>query len=199
MPRRLLSNATATALDKAPKDWPDLEYLETSSYPGVPPDGSDYGGVVVALANTFSRGNVTISSASTLDLPVITVGYLSDPRDQELLIAAFKRTREILAHPSLAPVIIGPEVLPGNGTVSDAQILQYIQKTSSTTSHVSCTCKMGKADDKTAVVDAQGKVFGVKKLRIVDISAIPFLPPGHPMATVYAMAEKASEIILSSL
>ena len=35
-----------------------------------------------------------------------------------------------------------------------------------------------------AVVDSTGKVFGVSRLRVADISAFPLLPPGHPQATV---------------
>jgi hypothetical protein len=43
---------------------------------------------------------------------------------------------------------------------------------------------MGKASDKNAVVDSNANVIGVNGLRVVDASAFPFLPPGHPMATV---------------
>ncbi|KAF1851835.1 GMC oxidoreductase [Cucurbitaria berberidis CBS 394.84] len=196
VPRRLVSNSTAAALNKAPSDWPDLEYLTQSSYPGIPPDQDDYAGITAVLVNTFSRGTISISSASMLDPPVLHIAFLTDPRDQEVAVAAIKRAREIFADPSLAPVVVGAEVVPGNGTVTDAQILAYIQKNSRTISHVSCTCKMGKREDKLAVVDSEGKVFGVKKLRVVDLSAVPFLPPGHPVATVYALAEKAAEKIL---
>jgi choline dehydrogenase-like flavoprotein len=34
-----------------------------------------------------------------------------------------------------------------------------------------------------AVVDSRARVFGVNRLRVVDASAIPFLPPGHPQST----------------
>lgn len=43
---------------------------------------------------------------------------------------------------------------------------------------------MGRPNDRNAVVDASAKVIGVRGLRVVDASAFPFLPPGHPMATV---------------
>ena len=43
---------------------------------------------------------------------------------------------------------------------------------------------MGLENDSNAVVDAQGRVYGVRGLRVVDASIIPLLPPGHPQATV---------------
>ncbi|KAH8422507.1 uncharacterized protein LDX57_000261 [Aspergillus melleus] len=55
---------------------------------------------------------------------------------------------------------------------------------------------MGTSEDPLAVVDSQRRVFGTSKLRVVDAEAFPFLPPGHPQATVYALAEKiAADII----
>lgn len=43
---------------------------------------------------------------------------------------------------------------------------------------------MGNSDDPLAVVDSRARVFGTQGLRVVDISAFPLLPPGHPQATV---------------
>lgn len=54
---------------------------------------------------------------------------------------------------------------------------------------------MGAADDPTAVVDPNAKVIGVSNLRVVDASAFNLLPPGHPMSTVYALAEKIADDI----
>ena len=43
---------------------------------------------------------------------------------------------------------------------------------------------MGRKNDSNAVVDTQGRVYGVRGLRVVDASIFPLLPPGHPQATV---------------
>lgn len=43
---------------------------------------------------------------------------------------------------------------------------------------------MGKAEDRNAVVDSHGRVFGVERLRVVDISIFPLLPPGHVQSSV---------------
>jgi len=94
--------------------------------------------------------------------------------------------------------LLGPEKFPGLNVTSDAEILSYIMDTASPIWHASSTCKMGKPTDETAVVDSQARVFGVTGLRIVDASVFPFQLPGHPQATVYALAEKIADLILHS-
>jgi choline dehydrogenase len=56
---------------------------------------------------------------------------------------------------------------------------------------------MGKDGDGMAVVDSETRVFGVRALRVVDSSAFPILPPGHPMSAVYMVAEKIADGIKS--
>lgn len=84
----------------------------------------------------------------------------------------------------MAPAVIGEEYYPGKGIQTDNQILEYIKNNVMTLWHAACTCKMGTSDDEMAVVDSQARVYGVEGVRVVDASAFPFLPPGHPQSTV---------------
>ena len=205
LPNKSLSTSTRKALDEAyGPDWPDVEYLELDAYFGdqvLPPPAETIGGNFAALlpglTAPFSRGNVTIFSTDTSVHPVVSPNWLEDPRDREVLIAAFRRVRQIWGSRSMRGVVTVPEVFPGANVSSDSDLLNAIQRSAQTIWHASASNKMGKLNDSTAVVDSRARVIGVQGLRVVDASAFPFLPPGQPQSMVYALDEKISHHILS--
>lgn len=191
--RRSFSNSTLSKLATFPSDWPEVEYLSVAGFMGDnqnyatngPTDSYNYATVVAALIAPLSRGTVSISSANMADPPLIDPKWLVDPVDQAVAIAAYKRVREFFATQAMAPVLIGPEYYPGApGTQTDEEILAIIRKSFNTVWHASCTCKMGKREDRMSVVDSTAKVIGVTGLRVVDASSFAVLPPGHPVSTV---------------
>lgn len=204
LPVDSLSPATRRDLDAANgPDWPDVEYIELNVYFGdklVPPPnstiGRNYASLIAGLTAPFSRGNVTIVSNDTSVLPVVSPNWLSDPRDREVLIAAFRRSRQVWESNSMRAVVTGPEAYPGANVTSDDDILAAIQRSAQTIWHACGTNKMGKEEDAMAVVDSKARVMGIDRLRVVDASAFPFLPPGQPQSIVYALAEKIAQAIL---
>ncbi|KAL8702706.1 MAG: hypothetical protein Q9201_004127 [Fulgogasparrea decipioides] len=205
--RANLSSTAVSALSAFPSDWPELEWLPISAYLGYqtnrqkedPRDGYNYATINPGIIAPLSRGNITISSSDMADPPILSPNWLEDPTDREIAVQSFKRSREIWDVLSQNGITNGDEeYLPGLKVTSDEDILTYIQKSLMTIYHASSTCKMGNSSDPMAVVDSQARVYGMKNLRVVDASAFPFLPPGHPMSTVYALAEKIAADILGN-
>lgn len=205
LPKRLLSKDAIAALSDLPDSFPDVEYMSMDAYYGdyaspmfigAPKDGYNYVALLVAPMALRSRGTVTIKSADMADLPIVDPNWLTDPVDQEVAVAGFKRARELFSTKAVKAILADPvENSPGPAVETDEQILDTIRKTLSALFHASTTCRMGKTDDPDAVVDTSGKVIGVSGLRIVDTSSFAMLPSGHPQAMVYAFAEKIADEI----
>lgn len=190
--RASFSNSTLADLAKFPADWPEVEYLHVGAYFGfqrnfirdAPTDGFQYVSVPLALVAPLSRGTIDISSADAADPPIINPNWLTHPADVAVAIAGYKRVRQLFATEALKPVINGPEYFPGLNVSSDDEILHLIRQSLNTVFHPAATCAMGRTNDPAAVVDSKAQVIGVHGLRVVDASAFPLLPPGHPMSTV---------------
>ncbi|GAB1204290.1 hypothetical protein APSETT445_002940 [Aspergillus pseudonomiae] len=203
--RTKFTSQTLKDLATFTSDWPEAEYISGAGYMGAvsnlltdqPKDGYQYASMLGVLITPTSRGNVTLKSADTSDLPIINPNWLDTKSDQEVAVAMFKRIRQAFQSEAMAPAVIGEEYNPGNRVQTDEQILEYIRNNVMTLWHAACTCKMGTPDDEMAVVDNQARVYGVEGVRVVDASAFPFLPPGHPQSTVYMLAEKISDIIIN--
>ncbi len=190
--RSNMSNTTLAALATYPADWPELEYLSLGGYLGFqqnlatggPNDGHNYASLAIALCTPQSRGNLTIASADAAVPPVINPNWLTNRADVEVAIAGYKRVRAFWQSKAMEPFVIGEEAFPGTHIQTDEQIEDIIRRSFNTIFHAACTCAMGQPDDNMAVVDNHSRVIGVQGLRVVDASAFPILPPGHPQSTV---------------
>ncbi|KAI0146843.1 putative GMC oxidoreductase [Xylariaceae sp. FL1272] len=168
--------------------------------PGIPIDGSHIATSTMLLLPT-SRGTVTIRSSSPKDTPCIRPNFLATQLDRDSLIHAVRTTvRALTATESLGAVVAGEsppvkegleDLVPLTADTSDEVILDRLERTGEQHQHSGGTAAMGK------VVDAEGKVLGVKGLRVVDASIVPVPVGGHPQASLYAMAEQLSSMIIA--
>jgi len=148
----------------------------------------------VVLLRPESRGIVALAAADPRLRPRIRQNFLATDKDWATLRAGLRLVREIGAAAPLAPFSAG-EIAPGPACRSDAEFDAHIRATGVTVHHPLGTCKMGREDDPTAVVDPELKVLGVDGLRVVDASVMPDLVGGNINAPVIMIAEKAADLI----
>ncbi len=142
-----------------------------------------------------SRGSVTLRSADPHDKPVIRFNYMSHPDDWAEMRACVRLTREIFQQPAFAP-FRGREIAPGAEVTSDEAIDAFIAAKVESAYHPSCTCRMGTTDNPLAVVDADLRVIGVERLRVVDSSVMPSVTTGNLNAPTIMIGEKGADHIL---
>jgi len=110
-------------------------------------------------------------------------------------IAGLRLPRRILPAPRLLPYVRRDEAPPAEA-VSDEDLLEYARQRGGTAWHFMGTCRMGPAQDASAVVDAQLRVHGLEGLRVADASVMPAMPSGNTGAPTLMIAEKAAEMLL---
>jgi choline dehydrogenase len=141
-----------------------------------------------------SRGWVRLASPDPNEKPKVFFNYLSLPEDREEMRACVRLTREVFAQPAFAPYR-GREIQPGAGVQTDEQIDEFIRGHVESAYHPSCSCKMGRPDDRHTVVDPETRVIGLEGLRVVDSSIMPSITTGNLNAPTLMLAEKAADHI----
>lgn len=178
----------------------DIPFLEVALFPGFLPvaghkaeDGKSYCSFFLALTHPFSSGTVHITSSDPLAAPAIDHCVLDNEVDLQILTSAVKFARKLAATESLKTVLTR-EILPGLGVQTDEEIKEFIRATVDTVFHPIGTAAMLPRKDG-GVIDPSLKVYGTSNIRVIDASIIPIHLSAHIQATVYAIAEKASDII----
>jgi len=178
---------------------PDIEFMFRGAavdvrlwFPLLMPPRPDGFAVRPTLLHPDSRGEILLRSADPRAPMRIVYNFFSAPGDLPKLREGFRLAREV-AYQKPLDRFRGAETAPGPNVKSDADIDAYIRGTAITAHHPAATCPMGVGAG--AVLDAQMRVRGVERLRVVDASAMPDLPSAHLNAAVLMMAEKAADMI----
>ncbi|OYU25549.1 MAG: choline dehydrogenase [Burkholderiales bacterium PBB2] len=180
-------------------DGPDLEYhvqplsLEAFGQPLHPFNAFT---ASVCQLNPTSRGTVQIRSPDASEAPCIQPNYLATEHDRRVAAAALRLTRQIVAQPALA-AHRPEEIKPGPRLQSEEELARAAGDIGTTIFHPVGTCKMGRAEDATAVVDSHLRVRGVAGLRVVDASVMPNITSGNTNSPTLMIAEKAAAWILA--
>lgn len=146
----------------------------------------------VCLLRPASRGSVRLGSRDPMAAPLIDPNFLGERDDVDRLVRGFKLMRRVLSQPALAGHG-GRELESSAKAQTDAEIEQFIRERADTIYHPVGSCRMGPG--AMDVVDAQLRVHGIDRLRVVDASIMPRIVGGNTNAPVIMIAEKAADLL----
>ncbi|KAJ0415097.1 alcohol oxidase [Aspergillus carlsbadensis] len=172
----------------------------------VPMDGTLISTAVLLMTPT-ARGQITLADTDPARAPVIDPNYYSTHVDRAIVRDGIRRVarllldtpegKEIVEHEVVKPAAAAAEAAGGGGgsvpislNSTDEEIDRNVREMGMTFFHPGGSAAMGK------VVDTELRVRGVKGLRVADASVIPVPIAAHYQAILYALAEKAADLIL---
>ncbi|KAJ5669804.1 glucose-methanol-choline (gmc) oxidoreductase [Penicillium macrosclerotiorum] len=141
------------------------------------------------LSFPFSRGHVHISSADPYVPPEIDAQVASKEIDLDILARHMQNLHEFIRAEALN------QFFQETVTVPDIESIKEGIRASGQLAHHACGTAAMLPREKGGVVDEDLRVYGTRNLRIVDASIFPLIPHANPIATVYAVAERAADLI----
>jgi choline dehydrogenase len=180
--------------------WPNLEYhvqpLSLEAF-GQPLHRFPAFTASVCNLNPESRGTVRIRSPRAQDTPMIAPRYLATDGDRYIAAQSLRLTRRIVGQAALARYA-PREIKPGIEFESDADLAKLAGDIGTTIFHPVGTCRMGRAGDPLAVLDARLAVHGIAGLTVADASAMPTITSGNTNAPTLMLAERAAQWLRES-
>ena len=179
-------------------EYPDVQFHFTPIYRSHRGRKFEFGhgySLFTCLLRPHSSGSVKIKKEGENHKILIDQNFLSDTRDEQSIIEAIKKAREVLSSKEFDEVR-GEEIAPGKSIQSDEDLLDYIRKTAVTVYHPVGTCKMG-VDDLAVVSPNDLKVKRMNNLRVIDASIMPSIVSGNTSAATMMIAEMGATMILN--
>lgn len=185
---------------------PDLFFFGLVSnfrgyYPGYSEDTSDahryFTWAILKGHTNNTGGRVAIRSRDPREVPDINFHYFEEGTDTtgedlDAVVHGVEFVRQMTKH---YQQLVDEEEVPGRDVDSPEEIREFVRN-QAWGHHASSTCKIGREDDPMAVLDGDLRVRGTQGLRVVDASVFPRIPGLFIMASIYMVAEKASDVIL---
>ena len=157
----------------------------------------------VVTWQSFSRGELRVTSPDPFAMPEIEERMLSDERDLIRLRDGVRRLCALAGHRAFAHVAESIELHDWDGaapspSLSDGEIDAWMHATVTDTWHLVGTCRMGAPDDPQTVVDPECRVLGLEGLRVIDGAVMPEVPRANTHLSCLMIAEKMADVLKRS-
>ncbi|TPX09098.1 uncharacterized protein E0L32_001639 [Thyridium curvatum] len=151
--------------------------------------------IMLLPAHPFSRGGVHITSDRLEDQPAWDPRYNSEAIDMEIAARGVMFVEKLITTKPFSDLIRdGGKRMPDIIANDLEKAREVVRQRETPAMHATGSCGM-RPRQQGGVVDERLRVYGVKGLRIVDASVVPLEPLGNIQSTVYAVAERAADLI----
>ncbi|KAG6879365.1 hypothetical protein C0992_003283 [Termitomyces sp. T32_za158] len=193
VPQQLVPSPDTTAGPNSPH----FEIIVSNGLPPFLPAQGNFLALTTIVVSPSSRGSIKLRSNNPFDAPLIDPALLKTDVDKLIMREAIKSAVKFTSAPAWNSYIIGSAAgLAANET--DAALDAYTAANAGTLFHPVGTASMSKKGASNGVVDPDLKLKKVDGVRVVDASVLPYVPSAHTVAPVYAVAERAADIIKAS-
>ena len=174
--------------------------VEPDTQGGEEPVATSWIVLAAMLSHSLSSGSVHITSRSSEQYPKIQCNYYSNEFDLEVHARIMKGLLHLAATEPLSRCIKqgGRREPPLDLDSPLDEFKAALRAYAGTNYHPVGTCSM-LPEKGGGVVDSKLKVYGTENVHVVDASVIPVIPRANIIATVYAVAERAADILLEDL
>ncbi|XP_052130250.1 glucose dehydrogenase [FAD, quinone]-like [Frankliniella occidentalis] len=153
-----------------------------------------------SLMRPESEGWVRLNVSNPSGPPLVKLNYFSDPKGHDLatVVEGLKLVLKLekpLAKLGLVLDKTSNSQCSKDTFGSDAYLRCVARTRTQTAWHWSGTCRMGRKDDRQAVVDSRLRVKGVLGLRVADASIMPYIVSGNTNAPTIMIGEVAADLI----
>ena len=153
------------------------------------------GSIGIGLFEAFSRGELRLLSADPAQDPLIEANMLDDPRDRLRLRDGVRRLAALVSHTALTNIAEritfgATDQAPSDIAALDDDALDALLLTEAADAqHAAGTCRMTAYEDPRGVVDPDGRLKGIRNLRVADASIMPFDCRANTHFTTMMIAE----------
>jgi len=149
----------------------------------------------VTLQRPRSTGQIRLRSTDPFEQPQIDLNLLAEEADMEKMADGVRLAWRLMNSGAIGE-LTAAVVRPTPDVVeSDEGVRDYLRANVSHLVHPVGTCKMGPADDPSAVVDQEGRVHGLEGLVVADASIMPNLIRANTNLTAIMIGERIADML----
>ncbi|XP_018568199.1 glucose dehydrogenase [FAD, quinone] [Anoplophora glabripennis] len=158
--------------------------------------------IIPTVLHPKSRGSIRLRDNNPLTYPMIFANYFTHPDDINTLVEGIKIALKLAETKALKKYGFQLDRTPAPGCEnisfgSDSYWACAVRQQTGPENHQAGSCKMGPSKDPMAVVNPDLQVYGIDRLRVIDVSIMPRVTSGNTNAPAIMIAEKGSDSIKS--